>query len=304
MPPAPRDDQLDAGRRSSAPDARGNAVRRRERSAARQDGGDAGSAHGAPVGPRLRATTSRHGGLRRRAAHEQRVGRDVRARVAGHRPGRSRSPGPARGFTSRSRFPTLTGTAGKAAGDDPTVTVRIFDGADTSGAPVTTLSAPRSGAAWSVTPTTPIPAGTTPPRPRRRAPTAAPASARRSTFTIVQPGDRDHDGILDDEDSLDGSKPPVPGKSVVVRVVSGDVFIKFPAGQGPRAVTPPAGLRAAQGRRERPDRLPARHRQRPGRADLGGGHRRQEDPEVRLLRRASSRSSRRCPRRSRRRPRR
>ena len=36
------------------------------------------------------------------------------------------------------------------------------------------------------------------------------------TFTIVQPGDRDHDGILDDEDSLDGSKPPVPGKSVVV----------------------------------------------------------------------------------------
>ena len=62
------------------------------------------------------------------------------------------------------------------------------------------------------------------------------------TFTIVQPGDRDHDGILDDEDNLDGSKPPVPGKSVVVKVVSGEVFIKFPAGKGPRAVTPPAGF--------------------------------------------------------------
>ena len=58
----------------------------------------------------------------------------------------------------------------------------------------------------------------------------------------MQPGDRDHDGILDDEDTLDGSKPPVPGKSVVVRVVSGTVFIKYPAGQAPRAVGPAAGF--------------------------------------------------------------
>jgi hypothetical protein len=36
--------------------------------------------------------------------------------------------------------------------------------------------------------------------------------------------------------------PPVPGKSVVVKVVSGTVFIKYPAGQGPRAVTPPKGF--------------------------------------------------------------
>ena len=68
--------------------------------------------------------------------------------------------GPGVGFVSRSRFPTLTGTAGDGPGDAPTVTVRIFDGADTSGALRTALTATRSGASWSVTPTTPIPAGT------------------------------------------------------------------------------------------------------------------------------------------------
>jgi hypothetical protein len=150
--------------------------------------------------------------------------------------------GPGPGFTSRSRFPTLTGTAGNAVGDDPTVTVRIFNGADTSGALVTTLSAPRSGAAWSVTPTTPIPAGTYTAQASQRGANGGTGVSPPVTFTIVQPGDRDHDGILDDEDTLDGSKPPVPGKSVVVKVVSGDVFIKFPAGKGPRAVTPPAGF--------------------------------------------------------------
>ncbi len=150
--------------------------------------------------------------------------------------------GPGPGFTSRSRFPTLTGTAGNAVGDDPTVTVRIFNGADTSGALVTTLSAPRSGASWSVTPTTPIPAGTYTAQASQRGANGGTGVSPPVTFTIVQPGDRDHDGILDDEDSLDGSKPPVPGKSVVVKVVSGEVFIKFPAGKGPRAVTPPAGF--------------------------------------------------------------
>ena len=150
--------------------------------------------------------------------------------------------GPGPGFTSRSRFPTLTGTAGNAVGEDPTITVRIFNGADTSGALVTTLSAPRSGAAWSVTPTTPIPAGTYTAQASQKGANGGTGVSPPVTFTIVQPGDRDHDGILDDEDNLDGSKPPVPGKSVVVKVVSGEVFIKFPAGQGPRAVTPPAGF--------------------------------------------------------------
>ncbi len=150
--------------------------------------------------------------------------------------------GPGPGFTSHSRFPTLTGTAGDAPGDDPAVTVRIFNGADTSGAPVATLSAPRSATTWSVTPTTPIPAGTYTAQASQRGANGGVGVSAPVTFTIVQPGDRDHDGLLDDEDNLDGSKPPVPGKSVVVKVVSGEVFIKFPAGKGPRAVTPPAGF--------------------------------------------------------------
>ena len=122
------------------------------------------------------------------------------------------------------------------------MTVRVFNGADTSGALVTTLNAPRSGAAWSVTPTSPIPAGTYTAQASQRGANGGTGVSPPVTFTIVQPGDRDHDGLLDDEDNLDGSKPPVPGKSVVVRVVSGQVFIKFPAGKGPRAVVPAAGF--------------------------------------------------------------
>jgi hypothetical protein len=36
--------------------------------------------------------------------------------------------------------------------------------------------------------------------------------------------------------------PPVPGKSVVVRVVSGQVFVKYPPGYTPRATTPAKGF--------------------------------------------------------------
>jgi hypothetical protein len=122
------------------------------------------------------------------------------------------------------------------------VTVRIFDGADTSGALRTALTATRSGATWSVTPTTPIPAGTYTAQASQLGGNGGTGVSPPVTFTIVQPGDRDHDGLLDDEDSLDGSKPPVPGKSVVVRVVSGTVLIKYPPGKAPRAVTPAAGF--------------------------------------------------------------
>jgi hypothetical protein len=150
--------------------------------------------------------------------------------------------GPGVGFISRSRFPTLTGTAGDGPGDSPTVTVRIFDGADTSGALRTSLSATRTGATWSVTPTTPIPAGTYTAQASQLGGNGGTGVSSPVTFTIVQPGDRDHDGLLDDEDSLDGSLPPVPGKSVDVRVVSGEVFVKYPAGKAPRAVGPAAGF--------------------------------------------------------------
>ena len=55
-------------------------------------------------------------------------------------------------------------------------------------------------------------------------------------------GDKDNDGIPDDQDTSDGSLPPVPGKTFDARVVSGNVFIKYPAGTGPRAVMPPKGF--------------------------------------------------------------
>ena len=191
--------------------------------------------------------------------------------------------GPASASSPRSRFPTLTGTAGDGPGDAPTVTVRIFDGADTSGALRTALTATRSGASWSVTPTTPIPAGTYTAQASQLGGNGGTGVSPPVTFTIVQPGDRDHDGLLDDEDSLDGSKPPVPGKSVVVRVVSGTVLIKYPPGKAPRGGDAGGRVRAAQGRREHPDRLAAGHRQGPHRADLRRRHRWQEDPEVAVL---------------------
>jgi hypothetical protein len=56
------------------------------------------------------------------------------------------------------------------------------------------------------------------------------------------PGDKDGDGIPDDQDTSDGSQPPIPGKTFDARVLSGDVFIKYAPGTGPRAVTPPKGF--------------------------------------------------------------
>jgi hypothetical protein len=41
--------------------------------------------------------------------------------------------------------------------------------------------------------------------------------------------------------------PPVPGKSVVVKVVSGTVLVKYPAGYSPRATTPSSGFVQFQG---------------------------------------------------------
>ena len=89
------DRPLGSGRTVGARRGR-DAIRRRERTAARQDGGDARSAHRLPVDLRS-TTTSRHGRLRRRAADQQRVVGDMRARLAGRRAG-------ARDHRARPRF--------------------------------------------------------------------------------------------------------------------------------------------------------------------------------------------------------
>jgi hypothetical protein len=158
--------------------------------------------------------------------------------------------GPAIAATVDTLTPMLTGTAGNATGDASTVAVRIYGGPVPAGAPVQTLSAPRSGNTWS--------AQTAPLAPGQYTAQATQANgpfngvSAPTTFTVAQPqggssqqqtpGDRDGDGIPDDQDTSDGSLPPIPGKTFDARVLSGDVFIKYAPGTGPRAVTPPKGF--------------------------------------------------------------
>jgi hypothetical protein len=71
------------------------------------------------------------------------------------------------------------------------------------------------------------------------------------TVPNANQADIDDDGIGDLCDTSDGSKPPVPFKTVSVTVVSGDVFVKLPAGAGAGAVrasqAAPKGFTRLQG---------------------------------------------------------
>ncbi|HEY7618725.1 MAG TPA: hypothetical protein VH834_03085, partial [Solirubrobacteraceae bacterium] len=153
--------------------------------------------------------------------------------------------------------PTLTGTAGNNTGDSPSVAVRLYNGAVPAGAPVQTLTVPRSGTTWAAT-TAPLAPGqytAQATQANTTGTTTANGVSAPATFTVAQPralvpggggsqavGDRDHDGIPDNLDTSDGSLPPIPGKSFDARVVSGTVYIKYPAGKGPRAVKPLKGF--------------------------------------------------------------
>ena len=86
--------------------------------------------------------------------------------------------------------------------------------------------------------------------------------------------------------------PPVPGKSAVVRVVSGKVLIKLP-GKGFVPLTAAANIPMGSQLDTRKGRVDA---------DDGGRYGRQEDAEGATSTTGSSRSSRPCPRRSPRRP--
>ena len=164
--------------------------------------------------------------------------------------------GPAVAATVDTPTPTLTGTAtGPGA-----VTVRIYPGALAAGAPMQTLAAARSGNTWSAPLTSPLAPGQYTAQATQfdgqfdgvSAPTtftvvpaagAGPGAAGGGSSSRQGSGDRDNDGIPDDQDTSDGSLPPVPGKTFDARVVSGTVFIKYPPGTGPRAaITPPKGF--------------------------------------------------------------
>ncbi len=159
--------------------------------------------------------------------------------------------GPTIAATVDTPTPTLTGTA-SGPGD---VTARIYAGPLAAGAPVQTLPAARSGNAWSAVSGALAPGQYTAQATQSNGQLNGVSAP--TTFTVAQPraaapqggssqqqtpGDRDNDGIPDDVDTSDGSLPPVPGKTFDARVVSGDVFIKYPAGKGPRAVKPLKGF--------------------------------------------------------------
>ncbi|MFL5797130.1 MAG: beta strand repeat-containing protein [Actinomycetota bacterium] len=57
---------------------------------------------------------------------------------------------PANGSAVTTSTPTFSGSAGNAAGDGSTITIKVFSGSSTAGALVETLTATRSGTSWSV----------------------------------------------------------------------------------------------------------------------------------------------------------
>jgi hypothetical protein len=164
---------------------------------------------------------------------------------------------PSAGGTVTTATPTLSGTA-DGTGD---VTLRIYAGAVAAGTPVQQLTAARAGTSWSATPAA-LPDGqytaqatdagvgglngvsspvtfTVATSPVTNPGGGTTAGAGTSTQAV---GDRDGDGIPDNLDDNDGSRPPIPGKSVDVRVVSGEVFIKYPAGGSGRSAGPSKGF--------------------------------------------------------------
>jgi hypothetical protein len=167
--------------------------------------------------------------------------------------------GPSVAATVNTPTPTLTGTAtGPGA-----VTARIYAGPMAAGTPLQTLPAARAGSAWSVVAGALAPGQYTAQATQASATPGVNGVSAPTTFTVLSgaaaqsgegssqqqtPGDRDNDGIPDDQDTSDGSLPPIPGKTFDARVVSGDVFIKYPAGAGPRAaIKRPKGFVALEG---------------------------------------------------------
>jgi hypothetical protein len=165
--------------------------------------------------------------------------------------------GPSGATTFTTSSPMLSGTAGDSPGDDPVVEVDVFSGDSTAGEFVQSVVPTRSGSTWSAN-LNDLPDGTYTAQAVQRDAAGNISRSGGWTFAVrgggsrggaqsatpslgvlgARAGDRDGDGIPDDQDTSDGSAPPVPGKSVDVRVVSGDVFIKYPKGKGARAATP------------------------------------------------------------------
>ena len=125
---------------------------------------------------------------------------------------------PANGSSSTDATPLYSGAAGAAVGDSGTVTVEVFGGSGTSGSPLQTLSAARSGASWSAEGPALSP-GTYTARARQADGAGNVGFSSPSTFTIAV--DREQDEL----------PRPVTGKAVNVVPVKGVVTVRRPGGR-------------------------------------------------------------------------
>jgi hypothetical protein len=126
---------------------------------------------------------------------------------------------PANGSSSTDATPAYGGAAGDAAGDSGTVTVEVFGGGGTSGSPLQTLSAARSGGSWAVEGPALSP-GTYTARARQADGAGNVGFSGPSTFTITSGG------------TVQEPLPrPVTGKAVNVEPVKGVVTVRLPDGR-------------------------------------------------------------------------
>ncbi len=86
---------------------------------------------------------------RQRGAHRDVARGHLRHRRDALRPGVAITAPTANQWLSTAT-PAISGTAGNATGDDPTLTVNVYAGATATGVPVRVLSATRAGTTWSV----------------------------------------------------------------------------------------------------------------------------------------------------------
>lgn len=131
---------------------------------------------------------------------------------------------PANGSSSTDATPLYSGGAGNAAGDSGTVTVEVFGGGGTSGSPLQTLSAARSGASWAIEGPALSP-GTYTARARQADGAGNVGFSGPSTFTITSGGG--------EQNRL---PPPETRKSVNVEPVKGVVTVRRPGGRTVRLV--------------------------------------------------------------------